>query len=246
MTSQKTPEMGPLREFVPGRIWLADYPVRFFAMDIVARTTVVRLEGGGLWVHSPGPPSDAFDEALSDLGTVGHVVAPGTFHYLHVASFKERHPQAKVWICPGIETKAPDVPYDFVLGDDPPEAWSADIDQVLVHGTSKMRELAFLHRTSRTLILTDLLENVGDQSGDVDWMLRFWWKAVFHMWNHPKPAPEYQVGYKDKPAVRRSLERILEWDFERVVIAHGDLVEAGARELVKKAWERPLSFRAES
>ena len=56
----------------------------------------------------------------------------------------------------------------------------------------------------------------------------------------PKPAPEYQLGWKDKNVVRQSLNRILQWDFDRVILAHGDLIETNAKEVVKKAWEIPL------
>ena len=240
--SKTTRSTGPLREYVPGEMWLAEYPVRFAGIDLVARTTVVRLADGLLWVHSPGPLSNAFEAELEALGRPGYVIAPGTFHFLHAADFKQRYPAATLWVCPGIETKAPQMPFEFILGDRPPDDWAEQIDQVLVRGVSPMREVAFFHRASRTLVLTDLVENIGDESGDVDWKLRFWWKAVFHMWNHPKPAPEYQLGYKDKSAVRQSLERILAWDFERVILAHGELIEQDAQRVVREAWARPLSF----
>lgn len=61
------------------------------------------------------------------------------------------------------------------------------------------------------------------------------------MWNRPRPAPEYQLGWRDKAAARESLERILAWDFERVVLAHGDCIEAAARARLREAWARPLS-----
>jgi glyoxylase-like metal-dependent hydrolase (beta-lactamase superfamily II) len=34
---------------------------------------------------------------------------------------------------------------------------------------------------------------------------------------------------RDRRAARQSLERILAWDFDRVVVAHGDVLEAGGR-----------------
>src|SRR6185312_8207074 len=33
---------------------------------------------------------------------------PGSFHHLHVTSAQAAFPDAKTWICPGIETKRPD------------------------------------------------------------------------------------------------------------------------------------------
>jgi hypothetical protein len=60
------------------------------------------------------------------------------------------------------------------------------------------------------------------------------------MWENPKPAPEYQLGWKDKKAARWSLMRILEWDFDRIIIAHGDLIEEKAKEVAFNAWRRLL------
>ncbi|HFE44197.1 MAG TPA: DUF4336 domain-containing protein [Nannocystis exedens] len=232
-----------LVEFVPDRIWISDYDVRFMGMTIEARTTVVRLGDRGLWIHSPGPVDDAMAAQLHALGPVEQIVAPGTFHTLFVRSFQGRYPNASVWVCPGIETKFPELTYDHILDDhDAPPAWSGQIDQALVRGARMIREVAFFHRDSRTLILTDLLENLGDASGPLDWKLRLYWKHIFHMWNHPKPAPEYQMSTRDKALMRRCLERVLAWDFERVIIAHGEHITQDARQVVLDAWSKPLSY----
>ncbi len=61
------------------------------------------------------------------------------------------------------------------------------------------------------------------------------------MWNQAKPAPEYQWGWSDKNAARETLERMLQWDFERVVIAHGDCIEQDAHAVLREAWKNPLS-----
>ncbi len=115
------------------------------------------------------------------------------------------------------------------------------LDQVLVRGNKLIWEVAFYHRPSKTLLLVDLIENFTDQTPDVNWLLTLWWKAVFRMWNHPKPAPEYQLGWKDKSAARRSLGKILEWDFDKIILSHGDLIETNAKERALEAWKKPLS-----
>jgi glyoxylase-like metal-dependent hydrolase (beta-lactamase superfamily II) len=63
------------------------------------------------------------------------------------------------------------------------------------------------------------------------------------MWNDPAPAPEYRFGWKDRSAARASLERILAWDFDRIVISHGDLVERDAKNVARRAWRRVLSSK---
>ena len=107
--------------------------------------------------------------------------------------------------------------FDWFLGDRPPDAWAGVLDQVLVRGNKFMWEVAFFHKPSKTLLVVDLVENFTDQTPNVNWLLKLWWKVVFHMWDNPKPAPEYQMGWKDKAAARKSLQKILEWDFHKIV-----------------------------
>jgi hypothetical protein len=167
-------------------------------------------------------------------------VAPGTYHYFHVSAFQRAYPQAQTYICPGIERKRPEIAFDWILGSRPQPQWADELDQVLVHGATFMAEVAFFDRASRTLLLVDLVENIGDQTPGTDWVLRFWWKVVMRMWNRAKPAPEYQIGWGRREIVAKALRRILDWDFERVVIAHGDVIEHDAKDVVQKAWEKPL------
>ncbi len=235
-----------LLEYVPGRIWTKKYPIHYAGCDLFARTTVVRLGSGALLVHSPGPVDAALRAELQPLGDVAHIVAPGSYHYFYVANWQDAYPEALVWICPGVERKRPDLEFDWILGDDPPEPWREELEQVLVRGNRFIWEVAFFDRPSKTLILTDLVENIGPHTQGTNWMLRFWWKAVMHMWETPKPAPEYQMGWKDKAAAKRSLERILTWDFQRVILAHGETLDENAQEQVRKAWAKPLSFDREA
>ena len=60
------------------------------------------------------------------------------------------------------------------------------------------------------------------------------------MWENPKPAPEYQFGWKDKKAARNSLQTILQWDFDKIIISHGDLIEDKAKDIALHAWQKPL------
>ena len=230
-----------LTEFVPGQIWVQEYPIHFAGCDFNARMTVIKISGTRLMLHSPCEIDLATKEAISALGDVACIVAPGSYHHIHIPSAQAAFPDAETYICPGVERKRPEIDFDWFLGDRPAALWMRTLDQVLVRGNKYIWEVVFFHRPSKTLLLVDLIENFTDQTPNVNWLLKLWWKVVFHMWDHPKPAPEYQMGWKDKAAARKSLQKVLQWDFKKIILSHGDLIERDAKETAIQAWKVPLS-----
>jgi hypothetical protein len=152
-----------LTEYVSGRIWLKKYPVHYAGADFFARATFVRLNDGSVLVHSPSPIDESLVEEIRGIGPLAHIVAPGSYHYFHVSKWQEAFPDATTWICPGVERKCPDLEFDWFLSDHSPDAWAAELDQVLVRGNLFIWEVAFFDRSSKTLILTKLIENIGDK-----------------------------------------------------------------------------------
>lgn len=231
-----------LSEYVPNRIWTRKYPIHYAGCDFFARTTLIRLSNGDVLVHSPGPLDPSVADEARAVGRVAHIIAPGSYHYFYVSAWQKAFPEATTWICPGVERKRPDLDFDWFLSDHAPEAWQSEVDQALVRGNRLIWEVAFFDKPSKTLILTDLVENIGNETEGTNWVIRFWWKVVMNMWDKAKPAPEYQMGWKDKAAAKRSLRRILAWDFQRVIIAHGENLENDAKQTVREAWAKPLAF----
>ena len=148
-------------------------------------------------------------------------------------------PDATTHVCAGVEKRNNGVSFDFILGDEAPSLWAEELSQVALQGTRFMREVAFLHRASRTLILVDLVENFTSATPGTNLLLRILFRAI-GMWNRPGPAPEYRFAWGDKPKVRACLERILAWDFERVIVSHGDIITRDARQVVTRAWRSVL------
>lgn len=229
----------PLEVFVPDTLWLAQYFVRLAGARINARMTVIRLRSGELLIHSPCAFDPALTVEVAALGKVAAIIAPGNFHWLHVASCQKAFPDAVTYICPGVEKRAKDLAFDVVLGDEAPPLWAGELSQVALQGTRVMREVAFFHHASKTLILTDLVENVTPDTPGTNLSLRLLFRAI-GMWKRPSPAPEYRLGWGDKALVREGLKRILAWDFERVILSHGDLITRGARQTVAHAWRKLL------
>lgn len=233
--------MDQLTEYVPGQIWLLEYPVRFAGMGIFGRTTIIRLENGELIVHDPCVVTENIKDQIDDLGVVKYIIAPGTYHHLYVAEFQEAYPDAETFLCPGLESKRPDLKFDWLLGNKVDNRWADVLQQVLLQGTRHITEVAFFHKPSDTLILVDLLENIGDDyQHQAGLLLRFYWKVIFRMWNNPKAAPEYQLGWGNKEIVKAGLNKILSWDAKRLILSHGENIEGDVNQILRNAWKSVL------
>jgi hypothetical protein len=228
-----------LEVFVLDALWLRAYSVRAGGARFNARMTVIKLASGAILVHSPCAFDAALTAEVAALGRVAAIIAPGNFHWLHVRSCQQAFSDAVTHVCPGVEKRAKDLTFDFVLGDDAPPLWAGELSQVALQGTRVMREVAFFHRPSRTLILVDLVENFTPATPGTNSLLRILFRAL-GMWNRPSPAPEYRLAWGDKARVREGMERILAWDFERVILSHGDLITRDARQIVAHAWRKIL------
>ena len=192
------------------------------------RMTVVRLSEGGLVLISPVALDDATAAEVAALGPVRHIVAPNLRQHLHAASARARFPDARLLGAPGLAAHRKDLVFDGELGT-APAPWGDELAVSLLGGVPRMSELVFLHRPSRTLVVTDLVFHVteaknaitramlrlsGSHAGDGAglWRSRLW-----------------RVLVSDRAAHEASLDRVLALDFDRLVMAHGRVVDAGAK-----------------
>jgi len=235
--------MGQLTEYIHNQIWLLEYPVRFGGMNLFGRMTIIRTKTGDLVIHDPCKIESEVKNEINAIGKVKYIIAPGSYHHLFVTDFQKEYPDAETFLCPGLERKRPDIEFDWILGNKPDHRWKNDLEQVLVHGTKYIWEVAFFHKPSKTLLLVDLLENIGDNyQHPAGALLRFWWKVIFRMWNNPKAAPEYQMGWGNKDIVRKDLNKILSWKADRVILAHGELIEDDVDSVLNTAWRNVLGI----
>ena len=205
-------------------LWCAESEVRVgVGVVFPLRMTVIRLADGGLWIHSPLAIYDALAAELQALGPVAHLVAPNLYHHLYVRDAARRFPQAQVWAPEGIERKQPDLQVHHRLSPDAP--WAREVEALPVEGAAGISEWVFLHRASRSLIVTDLVFNIDDAPrGVTRWLLRLTGAlgqlARSRVWN---------LMIKDRSAFAASVRRVLALEFERVIPSHGDVVSENAQ-----------------
>jgi hypothetical protein len=217
---------------VADNLWTWDEPHRVGGLEIGARMTLVRLPDGALWVHSPLTPAKAMREALDKLGEVRYVVVPNTMHYLGVKEFAAAYTKAKIYAAPGLVEAGKDIPYHDILGDAPEDAWVEVFEQMIFRGNS-LTEAVFLHRATRTLILTDTSHFLTGGNA----LTRLYAK-ISAVQDKPGPTVIWKMVTRDHKAARASLERMLNWDFDRVIVAHGDIYESGGQAALREkfAW----------
>lgn len=93
-------------------IWIADGKVIRMSFPLgvkvpfSTRMTVVRLNDGGLWCHSPVEPVLELLRQIDALGEVRHLVSPNKIHYAHIAAWKRHYPQALAWASSGVRERA--------------------------------------------------------------------------------------------------------------------------------------------
>ncbi|REJ85762.1 MAG: DUF4336 domain-containing protein [Acidobacteria bacterium] len=213
-------------------LFTADAPLRFAGAEIGTRMTAVRLPEGDLVLISPVPARQELVAEVSALGRVAHLVAPNKMHHLYIGQWHEAFPDASLYVAPGLEEKRRDLRITEVLGSEPESSWAEELDQVFVRGFPFANEVVFFHRSSATLILTDIAFNIGPES---PLLTRIGFRLL-NGYGRLTPSLLERLLVRDRKSFREDLERIFEWPFDRVVVTHGQIVESGGREQLRRGY----------
>lgn len=224
-------------------IWVAEQPLSYLGLSVGTRMTIVRLESDELLVISPIQPSGSMLTQLRELGTVQNIIAPNLYHYLFAAEFKQRYPNATFWAVPGLDQKKPELAIDRVIEDTTNMLWPG-LDHLLffgfrtlgLSGFDPLNECVFFHRASRTLILTDAAFHFDESFPMVTQLVT----RVIGGYKRLSPSVLEKIATIDTAKVRTSVEQILMWDFDRVIMAHGSIVEKGGKEKFKLGYDQFL------
>jgi hypothetical protein len=170
-------------------------------------------------------PVGTSDEA-SAIGTEPlTLVAPSLLHHLHVPAAVERFRPVALWGPPGLPEKLPALGPIRVLGVDPwPHA--DQLEFVVIEGAPKRNEVVFFHRASRTIYTADLALNIREPAG----FLTSLGLRLMGVYRRFGAAKLWRSWVTNRAAFTRSIEAVLAWDFDRIVVAHGEVLESNARE----------------
>jgi hypothetical protein len=225
---------------VADRLWVAEQPLRFYGLPIFSRMTIMGLPNRDLIVISPITPTPELTQSLDKVGKVRYVIAPNLYHHLFAQDFVDRYPEAEFWAVDGIKTKRPDLKPDRILtestgqiGDDLLYLNFPAFRVLDLPGNMPFNEYLFLHRPSKTLIITDAAFHFGTESHGV---IRFIAK-VAGIYGKLQPTLFERLALRDRDSATATLRETLTWDFDRVIMAHGSIIHTTGKEQWRSSCE---------
>ena len=230
---------------VAENIWVVDGGIVEMDMKVAnvpfsTRMTIIRLSNNHLWCHSPIEPTEELIQALKQLGEVCYLIGPNKLHYAHIDAWKKYYPKASVWLAPGVVERAKSqhipLPTSQDLADHAPVDWSEEIEQHLFKGSRYIEEAVFFHKTSETLILTDLIENIETEQ------MNPFHKLIFKIGNNAYPNGKTPrdlrmtfVGRKKE--AQASFQVLQNWQPKNIILAHGQCHIGNGEEVLKQAFK---------
>jgi len=237
MPTQVYAPINKLKKVIAG-IWIVDGPVirfgaPFLKLPFSTRMTIIRLRDAKLFVHSPTPLLPELRGQLRRTGQPHFIIAPNRLHYWWIPEWRAAFPDAAVYLAPCTKQQAgARLRFDgLALDAERGYPWDAEIATLPIAG-GYLTEVVFFHTATRTLILADLIENfeahklgsylarlltrlggVQDPDGQMPRDLRLTFR-------------------KHKAQLRAAVQKMIAWNPERIILAHGRWYRAhGAHEL---------------
>jgi Domain of unknown function (DUF4336) len=216
-------------------LYVADGPtVSLFGFPYPTRMAVARF--GSAWVWSPIELSHELERAVDSIGPVRHIVSPNKIHHLFLKEWAARWPEARLYAPPGLARRRRDLHFHAELGDEADPAWAADIDQAIFRGSIAMVEVVFFHRLSRAAIVCDLVQrhDPARMSGSKGMLMRL----DGLVGEHGSTPREWRASFLRRGPARTARARVLAWEPERLVIAHGACAQKNATRILTRALAR--------
>ncbi|MFL6531153.1 MAG: hypothetical protein ACJ8KX_11840 [Chthoniobacterales bacterium] len=219
---------------VTENIWTQRYPLPLLGSNFGRTVTIIRLASGKLVIHSTAPFTATDIQSIRQLGEPGWLLDATLFHdtfakegcrgferapYLAPAGFREVTGVQTRRLCPA------------------PAEWADELEVFPLAGMPKVQEHVFFHRPSRTLIVCDCFFHFGQSASA--WT-RFLARHVMRLRDGVGMSLFFRLMIRDRAAFMESVRPILAFDFERIVVGHGDIIDADA----KNVFLRELEARA--
>ncbi len=218
---------------IAGDVAVLKYPLRAFGIDFGRVVTLLRLRDGRLVIHSTAPFSTADVGAIRGFGDPAWLVEATLIHDTFGRQAQLAFPSLP-YLAPADLDGIRVVPLH-----PPPADWTGEIDMVRISGLRRIAEHAFFHRASRTLVLADLLFHFPPE---VRGWPRFFAQKIMRLPRLVGISLFFRLMIHDRQLFANSMRELMKWDFQQIVVAHGEPILQDARStFIAALRERGLS-----
>lgn len=215
-------------------------------------------------VWSAMPYSEEVDKALNlltgkDQNLVSYLVIPDNEHTMAAASFKQTFPELKLIASNGVKL-GPETPIDYVISEPHVIVGKSALADLGIQDLAILdnfefvflpkhgnQELVMLDKQSKTVFEADLLFNLrSDQPmeqfcPELGYPLNFnphWgWSYISRYLNPDSTVGRFLFNKLVNTAESATgLKNIYLWDFDKIVMSHGNVIEKNGKEEFKKVF----------
>ncbi len=218
-------------------LWVFDgKAVKFLGLPFTTRMTVIRLDNGDLWIHSPIKLSNLIQQQLEQLGVIRYLIAPNHLHHLFLGEWQQEYPDALCYGTAEVIKKRNDLTFTASLNGELVAPWDSEVGHVLFTGSPLMEECVFFHKASSTLVLTDLIENFSGK--DFNYWQRTIARGVGILAPNGKMPMDWRLSFMfSKPQARKHLEVLFAWRPKTIIMSHGLIVQQNAVSFLTRSFK---------
>ena len=223
------------------QIWAHEDAMTLAGLQLGLRMTIVKLQDGRLWLHSPTKLSPELKQSIDELGEVAFIVGAGNGNNIWLSTWENAYPDAELYVSDGIPGKV-QLKNPKLISAAKREIWPADFLQATMPEVPLLDETVFLHQPSKSLIVTDMIQHHDDHppqklsariAKSLFGLLGFKGKCL---------APPLKMGpvRKNKAAFSTFVEQVKSWDFEQIIVTHGAVIDKDAKQVFADLSQRLL------
>lgn len=197
-------------------------------MSLPVRTVFVPVRGGGVLI-SPGSMLEK--SQLATLNGVTDIVGPSLLHCAGVPKAREVFAGARRWGPQGADQRKPDIDWTDFLA---PSTWPYQEELALVplQGTPATNECLFIHKKSKTLIVCDMVFNLRHLRGLGSWLIV---RLLSDAYRRFAVSRIFMASVKDRGTFQNSIDELMAYDFDNIVMSHGVVVEGNGKRILREA-----------
>ena len=229
---------------IDANISIAQQKQKYIGLEVGTKMTIISVDNNELVIISPIKINDRLLNQINEIGIVKHIIAPNLFHYLYASDFKKLFPSAIFWAGSDLKIKCPHLSIDQTLNHEGGNFNSSleylffdGFKTTTFNGFESLKEFVFFHSPSKTLILTDTAYNIDNSFSPFLQLVA----KITGDFNNLKPSFLEKIATTDKEKIKESVKKVLEWNFDRVIVAHGSLIESNGKDKLRKGYEQFLN-----